>query len=117
MSWTVFASDVECGHCGRSIPADSPVKFVGLSLPVEKRMKRCATCAVAYGHATDVNWREIEAARAQIERDRQEGPTVPSLANTRPTPRIDPRRRPLTRASELADSIFDPKAAAAGDDK
>lgn len=107
MMWTVYPGDTTCGKCRVTISTGDPV-----ALFAHGRLKRCAHCAGAMGF--EVDFAEVDQARFEIERrawaERAETDSVPLPVVYR-TPAV---REPVP-LSMLASSLFDPKAAAAGD--
>ena len=95
MPWTLYAFEIQCGHCGDPVPPEQPV-YVAAG-----RFKRCRDCAGKH-HGRTVDDVEIDAARHRLEAERARGPE-PTVANTRPTF----RPRSLRRLGDLAGAALD----------
>jgi hypothetical protein len=101
IAWTVYETDAECGYCHVRVAAGDPVAMFTVS-----RLKRCASCA-----RVEVDWDQVDQAKFEIERRAWAGGATAVPAPTRGLP---PVRQPQP-LSAIAGSVFDPKAAAAGD--
>lgn len=106
MTWTVRPLDLECGSCRVNICAGDPVAlFAG------GKLHRCVSCAGAMG--LEVDWDQVDQAKFELER-RAWASTASSSTPAPSFSRLPAVRQPVP-LSAIAGSIFDPKAAAAGD--
>lgn len=100
--WTVSHAPKSCGHCWRRIQADEPH-----ALLTKANLVRCAACA-----GQPANEAQVDAARLDLERD------ALKRANAEParlTGVLPFKRQPgMTALADVAGSVFDRKAAAAG---
>lgn len=102
--WTVYSLDVSCGYCSGLVIAGQPVAYLTVS-----RKHRCRACA-----GEPIDYAQVDAARQALA-DRQGAQSDPTqLKFARPTPRVSPTRKPVPFGA-VADSLFDPRAAATND--
>jgi hypothetical protein len=107
MTWTIAVLDVDCGSCGTRIPADAVVLLLTLA-----RKVRCESCAHALGYAVDAA--EVAQERWRVAEDRRRERMVDAPGRPHAATRWPPIRQPLP-LSAIGSSLFDAKAAAAGE--
>lgn len=113
-TWTAKDLDVTCGGCWAVIP---PMQ--GFAEFTVAKLPRCRSCAELNGAI--YNDQQVDDARFKIERQQRleaEKALTPTQAFVQTTPRVPPANRPRSFNSlgDLADQ-FDPKMAAAGEDR
>jgi hypothetical protein len=107
--WTLAgpAGD-RCNYDGVPIAPGEPMQVITVS-GVTRKQLRCRTHAQG-----DVNWQEIENERWRLEQERLAASKRAQSVASSPVVRFV-RSRHLTPLRDFASSIFDSKAAAAGD--
>jgi hypothetical protein len=108
-TWSVALDGECCGFDGAPLTANDPVQLIGPSgRSRSSLLKRCVVHALG-----EVDWAQVDDAK--FERERRAWATSSTPASAAPaSSRLPAIRQPLP-LSAIADTFFDPKAAAAGD--
>ena len=103
--WVAATSDERCGMCWGETKKGEPVQVIQLP-GVTKDRRRCVSCAVG-----EVDWSQVDAYKARLEAvEAEHAAHAPiRLVSSKPA-------RGFTKLGD-AGKPFDPKLAAAGDDK